>query len=85
MIAATTLRWGIMGCARITRRGLIPGIRSSRTGALSALASRDRATAQAWASEFGIPKAMGRTRSYSTTPRSTPSIFRFPTSCTSPG
>jgi predicted dehydrogenase len=52
-----TLRWGILGCARITRRGLIPGIRGSRTGALHALASRDPAVARAWAAEFGIPRA----------------------------
>ena len=35
------LRWGILGCARITRRGLIPGIRGSTSGTLHALASRD--------------------------------------------
>ena len=52
-----TLRWGILGCARITRRGLVPGIRASATGVLQALSSRDPATAQAWAAEFGVPKA----------------------------
>ena len=62
MIAGTRLRWGIMGCARITRRGLIPGIRSSRTGALVGLASRERATASAWAKEFGVPKVHGSYR-----------------------
>jgi D-xylose 1-dehydrogenase (NADP+, D-xylono-1,5-lactone-forming) len=59
MSAESRLRWGIMGCARISRRGLIPGLRSSRTGSLVSLASRDRALAQAWAREFGIPKAFG--------------------------
>ena len=29
-------RWGILGCARIARRGLIPGIRASETGTLHA-------------------------------------------------
>ena len=53
------LRWGILGCARITRRGLIPGIRESATGTLHSLASRDGATARAWAAEFGVPKAYG--------------------------
>jgi xylose dehydrogenase (NAD/NADP) len=53
------LRWGILGCARITRRGLIPGIERSETGRLVALASRDAATARAWAEEFGIPKCYG--------------------------
>ena len=52
-----TLRWGILGCARITRRGLVPGIRASATGVLQALASRDPATARAWAAEFGVPRA----------------------------
>jgi D-xylose 1-dehydrogenase (NADP+, D-xylono-1,5-lactone-forming) len=57
MTTRTTLRWGILGCARITRRGLVPGIRASHTGVLHALASRDGATARAWADEFGIPRA----------------------------
>ena len=49
------IRWGILGCARITRRGLIPGIRASQTGTLQALASRSLETARAWADEFNIP------------------------------
>jgi predicted dehydrogenase len=56
MTAGTRLRWGILGCARITRRGLVPGIRGSGTGELHALASRDPATARAWAAEFGVPR-----------------------------
>jgi xylose dehydrogenase (NAD/NADP) len=54
-----SLRWGILGCARISRVGLIPGIRASRRGTLEALASRDVATARAWADEFGVPRAYG--------------------------
>ena len=57
MSTLTRLRWGILGCARISRRGLIPGIQESHTGVLNALASRQAATAEAWASEFQIPKA----------------------------
>jgi predicted dehydrogenase len=53
------LRWGILGCARIARSGLIPGIHGSRTGSLAALASRQPAVAQAWAQEFGIPRSYG--------------------------
>jgi len=53
------LRWGILGCARISRRGLIPGVQGSKTGALAALASRDLDRARAWAEEFAIPKAYG--------------------------
>jgi predicted dehydrogenase len=55
----TMLRFGILGCARITRRGLIPGIRASKRTTLAALASRDRARADAWASEFEVPRAYG--------------------------
>ncbi|MFO0891842.1 MAG: Gfo/Idh/MocA family oxidoreductase [Isosphaeraceae bacterium] len=54
-----SLRWGILGCARITRRGLIPGIAASRTGVLTAIASRDLETARAWAGEFSVPRAYG--------------------------
>jgi xylose dehydrogenase (NAD/NADP) len=59
MSSETRLRWGILGCARITRRGLIPGLRDSSSSILHALASRDRATAQAWATEFQVPLAHG--------------------------
>src|SRR4051812_40438162 len=51
---ASKIRWGIMGCARISRRGLIPGIRNSSRGTLEALASRDVSVARAWAEEFGV-------------------------------
>jgi predicted dehydrogenase len=53
------LRWGILGCARISRRGLIPGIQQSQSGSLLAIASRDDSTARTWADEFGIKKAYG--------------------------
>jgi D-xylose 1-dehydrogenase (NADP+, D-xylono-1,5-lactone-forming) len=59
VMAEPKLRWGILGCARITRRGLIPGIRESLSGKLQAIASRDLATAKAWAEEFGVPRAYG--------------------------
>jgi xylose dehydrogenase (NAD/NADP) len=51
------LRWGILGCARITRRGLVPGITHSKTGTLRALASRNPDSARAWAEEFSVPRA----------------------------
>ena len=54
-----SLRWGILGCARITRRGLIPGIAESAGSRLVALASREHATAQAWANEFSVDRAYG--------------------------
>jgi predicted dehydrogenase len=59
MSALPKVRWGVLGCARIARRGLIPGIQGSLTGSLLALASRDGSKAKAWAAEFGIPRAYG--------------------------
>jgi xylose dehydrogenase (NAD/NADP) len=56
---STALQWGILGCARISRRGLIPGIHASDSGQLAAIASRDAGTARAWAAEFKIPSAHG--------------------------
>jgi D-xylose 1-dehydrogenase (NADP+, D-xylono-1,5-lactone-forming) len=53
------LRLGILGCARISRRGLIPGIQQSDHGQLVALGSRDEALARAWAGEFHIARAWG--------------------------
>jgi D-xylose 1-dehydrogenase (NADP+, D-xylono-1,5-lactone-forming) len=53
------IRWGILGCARIARRGVIGGIARSAAGVLHAISSRDHARARAWAREFGIPKAYG--------------------------
>ena len=49
------LRWAILGCARISRRGLIPGILQSHSGTLDLLASRRAEAAREWATEFGIP------------------------------
>ena len=59
MIAGTKVRWGILGCARIARCGLIPGILASQSGSLHALASRNLTTAATWAQEFKVPKAYG--------------------------
>lgn len=53
------LRFGILGCARITRSGLVPGILGSSHGELTALASRREDTARAWAAEFAIPRFHG--------------------------
>jgi predicted dehydrogenase len=50
------IQFGILGCARICRRGLIPGIHSSGVARLAAIASRDANTAAAWATEFAIPR-----------------------------
>jgi predicted dehydrogenase len=48
--------WGILGCARIARKALIPGIQGSAGSTLVGLASRDAQKAREWADEFGIAK-----------------------------
>lgn len=51
--------WAILGCARIARRAIIRAIQAAPTATLVGIASRDRQKAQAWADEFGIPRAYG--------------------------
>lgn len=51
------IRFGILGCGRITRRGLIPGIAGSPAAELAALASLRPGVAAALAKECGCPKA----------------------------
>lgn len=50
------LNWGLLSTARINR-GLIPAIRAAERGELLAVASRDQARAEAYAAEWGIPRA----------------------------
>jgi predicted dehydrogenase len=50
------IRFGILGCARICRRGMIEGIRASGVAQLGAIASRRVEVARAWAAEFDIPR-----------------------------
>jgi predicted dehydrogenase len=51
------IRWGILGTARINRR-VIPAMRLARRSELIAIASRDRARAEAYATEWSIPRAI---------------------------
>ncbi|WP_067846252.1 Gfo/Idh/MocA family protein [Alicyclobacillus mali (ex Roth et al. 2021)] len=51
------VRFGILGCADIAIRKLIPGILSSETGELYAVASRDGAKAKEVARRFGAARA----------------------------
>jgi predicted dehydrogenase len=51
------LRFGILGCARIARRGMIAGIQQSNGAVLAGIASRNGQLAQEWAREFSIPKS----------------------------
>jgi len=52
-----TLRWGILGTAKINRR-IIPAMRLARRCELVAVASRDRARAETYATEWSIPRAV---------------------------
>jgi xylose dehydrogenase (NAD/NADP) len=52
-----TLRWGILGTAKINRR-IIPAMRLAPRSELIAVASRDRGRAEQYAGEWSIPRAM---------------------------
>lgn len=52
-----SLRWGILGTARINRR-VIPAMRLARRSEVAAVASRDRARAESYAREWAIPRAV---------------------------
>lgn len=51
-----TVRWGVLGTARIARNYLYAAIRDAELCELTAVASRDRATGEAVAAEFRIPR-----------------------------
>ncbi len=52
------MNWGLLSTARINRR-LIPAIRAAEGAQLLSVGSRDQARAQAYAAEWGIPRAHG--------------------------
>ncbi|UVI28532.1 Gfo/Idh/MocA family protein [Paenibacillus spongiae] len=53
------LRWGVIGCAGIAVGSVIPGIKQSETGEVTAIASRGLEKAQQTAAKLDIPKAYG--------------------------
>lgn len=53
------LRFGIVGCAGIAIRSVIPGIIQSQLGEAAAIASRDYMKAKETAEKLGIPAAYG--------------------------
>lgn len=59
IMTAKKLKWGILGCAGIADRAVIPGIKASSTGVVAAIASRTAEKAKQKAEEHGIPKAYG--------------------------
>jgi xylose dehydrogenase (NAD/NADP) len=58
MSASSELRWGILGTATIAP-AVIRGVRASRSGVVTAVASRDLAKARAFATAHQIPEAFG--------------------------
>lgn len=54
-----TIRWGVLGCAGIAAKAVIPAIQSSRLGRVAAIASRDAGRAEEMAARFGIARAYG--------------------------
>lgn len=59
MIKNQTVRWGILGCARIAATALIPGIQGSANGQVLAVASRNLEKAKEYARKFDVPRPYG--------------------------
>jgi predicted dehydrogenase len=57
MVASRRLRWGILSTANIARRKVVPGMRLSTRSEVVAVASRDLASARAFAEQLAIPRA----------------------------
>jgi len=58
-MTSSKIRWGIIGCANIAIKSVIPAIQQSQTGEVVAIASRGLDKAKATAEQCGIPKAYG--------------------------
>lgn len=54
-----TVKWGILGCAGIARRALIPALQKADNASLVAIASREEAKARTWANQYKIERAYG--------------------------
>ncbi len=53
------IRWGVLGVARIATKLVIAAMQKGALSTVTAIASRDRAKAEAAARDLGIPKAYG--------------------------
>jgi xylose dehydrogenase (NAD/NADP) len=51
------LRWGILGCARIAERAIIPAMREAKGVELAGIAARDPARAEDWVRKYGFRRA----------------------------
>ncbi len=52
----STVRWGILGTARIAVRSVIPGMQRDQLSTITAVASRNEDSARQVAGQFGIPR-----------------------------
>lgn len=52
-------RWGVLSTAKIAREHVIPQLQEAENGFVAAIASRDRARAEALAGRFGVALAFG--------------------------
>ncbi len=57
MMSARKLKWGILGCANIAKRAVVPGLQESELNEAAAIASRDVEKAKRTAEELNIPVA----------------------------
>jgi len=55
--SATTVRWGVLGCARVAQQVIIPGIQRSRNGTVRGIASRQPERAREFAERFSISRS----------------------------
>jgi len=53
------IKWGILGCAAIAEKSLIPAFKKAQGAELVAIASRSAAKARDWAEKFNLPKSYG--------------------------
>ncbi len=53
------VRWGILGTSKFAQTKVIPSMKQCRSGTVTAIASRDLASARATANRLGIAKAYG--------------------------
>jgi D-xylose 1-dehydrogenase (NADP+, D-xylono-1,5-lactone-forming) len=55
----TNLRWGVLGCADIATRAMIPALQEARNAKVTVIASRSLERASSAAERFGIGRSVG--------------------------
>ncbi len=82
---ANTVNWGVLSTAKIGREHVIPAMQKGTISRITAIASRDQASADRVAAELGIPRAYGSYEALLAIRRSTRSTIRCPIICMCPG